>query len=48
MVIIALVLALGVVGALTVTILIIQIAEARGCPLTTPAANASKGRCFGH
>jgi hypothetical protein len=46
MVIIALVVALGVVGAITVTIVIIQIAEARGCSGTNPALNRSQGRCF--
>jgi hypothetical protein len=29
-----------------VTIPLQQEAEARGCPVGTPAANASKGKCF--
>jgi hypothetical protein len=45
MVIIALVIALGVVGAVTVTVLVIQYAEAVGCK-NSLAFNASKGRCF--
>jgi hypothetical protein len=45
-VIIAIVIALGLLGVVAVTIVTIQIAEARGCSGTTPAANASKGRCF--
>jgi hypothetical protein len=45
--IIAIVALLGVV-ALTVAVIIPlqQEAEARGCPLATPAINASKTRCF--
>ena len=52
MVIIALVLALGVVGAVTVTVFIIQQAEAAGCINSNApgggsvAFNASKGKCF--
>jgi hypothetical protein len=50
--IIALMAALAIVGVVVVTVatLTIQLqeAEARGCPLSTPAPNASKGRCFGH
>jgi len=45
MVIIALVLALGLMGAVVVTVFIIQQAEAAGCR-TSVAANASKGRCI--
>ena len=44
-VIIAIVLALGLMGAVVVTIFIIQEAEARGCR-TGIAVNASKGRCL--
>lgn len=44
-VIIARILALGLMGAVAVTVVIIQQAEAAGCPLTSKAANASKGRC---
>lgn len=42
--------ALGLVAVVVAVqvISITQEAEARGCPLTTPGANASKGRCFGH
>jgi hypothetical protein len=41
--------ALGLVAVVAVQVIsIAQEAEARGCPLTTPGANASKGRCFGH
>jgi hypothetical protein len=37
----------GVVIVLAVTTLpTLQEAEARGCPGTNPAFNASKGRCF--
>jgi hypothetical protein len=40
---------LGVVVVVTVAVTIpLQQAEARGCPLGTPAVNASQGRCFGH
>lgn len=45
----AIVAGLGLFGVVVVTIAAIpQQAEAAGCPLNTPAANASKGRCFGH
>jgi hypothetical protein len=50
-VIIAIVLTLGLMGAVAVTIFVIQIAEARGCINPNApaggsiAANASKGRC---
>jgi hypothetical protein len=44
-VIIAIVLALGLTGAVVVTIFIIQEAEAAGCK-TSVAVNASKGRCL--
>jgi hypothetical protein len=37
---------LGVVVITVATIPLQQEAEARGCPLGTPAPNASKGRCF--
>jgi hypothetical protein len=37
---------LGVVVIIIVTIPLQQEAEARGCPLSSPGANASKGRCF--
>jgi hypothetical protein len=37
---------LGVVAITMVTIPLQQEAEARGCPVGTPAANASKGKCF--
>ena len=45
---VALMLALGVLGIFVAdTIIAIQEAQAqRGCPLGTPALNASKGRCF--
>jgi uncharacterized membrane protein YjgN (DUF898 family) len=46
-VVIAILAVLAVLGAVAVTVLIIaQQAEARGCPLNTPAPNAAKGRCF--
>jgi hypothetical protein len=47
MVLFALVAALGLVTVVAVDlILTMQEAEAsRGCPLTSPAANASRGRC---
>jgi archaellin len=46
MVMIALVVALGVMGAVVITIFVIQQeAEAVGCKTGT-AANASKGRCI--
>jgi hypothetical protein len=48
--IIALVAALALLGVVVVTVAVtipsLQEAEARGCPLGTPAPNASKGRCF--
>jgi hypothetical protein len=48
--IIAIVAALAVLGVVVVTVaaLTIQLqeAEARGCPIGTPAPNASKTRCF--
>jgi hypothetical protein len=48
--IIAIVAALGLLGVVAITIVTIplqlQEAEARGCPPTGPAPNASKGRCF--
>jgi hypothetical protein len=47
--IIALVAALAVLGVVVVTVAVtipLQEAEARGCPGTNPAFNASKGRCF--
>ena len=49
--IIAIVAALAVLGVVVVTVatLTIQLQEAeaqRGCPLGTPAPNASSGRCF--
>jgi hypothetical protein len=44
-VIIAIVIALGLMGAVAVTVFVIQEAEARGCKTST-AFNASKGRCF--
>jgi hypothetical protein len=48
--VIAIVAALGVLGVVVVTVATLTIqmqgAEAAGCPLTGPAANASKGRCF--
>jgi hypothetical protein len=44
-VIIAIVIALGLLGAVAITLVIIQHAEARECPVGTPAGNASKTRC---
>ncbi len=49
--VIAIVAALAVIGVVVVTVAVnmqlLQEAEAqRGCPLDTPAPNASKGRCF--
>jgi hypothetical protein len=48
--VIAIVAALAVLGVVVVTVaaLTIQLqeAEARGCPIGTPAPNASKTRCF--
>ena len=37
---------LGVVIVLAVMTIPVQEAEARGCPVATPAVNASQGRCF--
>jgi hypothetical protein len=37
-----------VVVSVAVTIPLQQQAEARGCPIGTPAVNASQVRCFGH
>jgi hypothetical protein len=46
-VIIAIVAALALLGVVVVTVVTIsQEAEARGCPLGTPAPNASKLRCL--
>jgi hypothetical protein len=37
----------GLVGVVVIdSILTTQEAEARGCPVSSPAANASKTRCF--
>jgi hypothetical protein len=51
-VIIAIVIALGLMGAVAITVFVIQQAEARGCesgfPNSARGINASKGRCFGH
>nr|MDQ3854578.1 hypothetical protein [Thermoproteota archaeon] len=47
--IIAIVAALAVLGVVVVMVAVtipMQQAEARGCPGTNPAINASKGRCF--
>ena len=48
--IIAIVAALAVLGVVAITLVTIplqlQEAEARGCPPDSPAANASKTRCF--
>ena len=45
---VALILALGVLGILVAdTIIAIQEADARGCKSSVPF-NASQGRCFGH
>jgi hypothetical protein len=45
--VIAIVAALVLLGVVAVTIVTIaQEAEARGCPITGPAVNASKARCF--
>jgi hypothetical protein len=49
LVIIAIIAALALLGVVMVTVAVtmqLQEAEARGCPLGTPAPNASKGRCF--
>jgi hypothetical protein len=49
---IALVAAVALLGVVVVTVAVTiplqQQAEAAGCPLGTPAVNASRGRCFGH
>jgi hypothetical protein len=48
--VIAIVAALAVLGVVVVTVAVtiptLQQAEAAGCPLSSPAVNASKGRCF--
>jgi hypothetical protein len=48
--IIAVVAALALLGVVVVMVVVTiplqQEAEARGCPVGTPAANASKGKCF--
>ena len=46
--VIAIVLALGLLGVVAITIVSIplQQAEARGCPIASPGLNASQGRCF--
>ncbi len=47
--VIAIVSALAMFGVVMVTVattIQLQEAEAQGCPLGTPAPNASKGRCF--
>jgi len=46
--IIAVVAALALFGIVAITIVTTQLqqAEARGCPIGTPAPNASKTRCF--
>jgi hypothetical protein len=42
----ALIAALGLVTVVAVDIMLTtQEAEARGCPISSPGANASKGRC---
>jgi hypothetical protein len=42
----ALIAALGLVAAVAVDIMLtMQEADARGCPISSPGANASKGRC---
>jgi hypothetical protein len=47
MVLFALVAALGLVAVVAVDVLLtMQEAEAKGCPVGTPAPNASKTRCF--
>jgi hypothetical protein len=50
MAVIAIVAALALFGVVAITIVTIPIqlqqAEARGCSPTTPAFNASQGRCF--
>jgi hypothetical protein len=50
--VIAIVAALALLGVVVVTVAVTiplqQQAEAAGCPLGTPAVNASRGRCFGH
>jgi len=43
----AIIAAFGIVTVVAVEALsIVQEAEARGCPVSTPAANASKTRCI--
>jgi hypothetical protein len=47
--IIAIVAALALLGIVVVTVAFtipLQQAEARGCPISTPAVNASHARCF--
>jgi uncharacterized membrane protein YjgN (DUF898 family) len=48
--VIAVVAALAVFGVVAVTLVTISLqqqqAEAAGCPTSSPALNASKGRCF--
>jgi hypothetical protein len=48
--VIAIVAALGLLGVVVIATITIplqqQQAEARGCPADSPAANASKTRCF--
>jgi hypothetical protein len=50
--VIAIVAAVALLGVVVVTVAVTiplqQQAEAAGCPLGTPAVNASRGRCFGH
>jgi hypothetical protein len=47
MVLFAIVAAIGLVTVVAVDIILTaQEAEAKGCPATSPAANASKTRCF--
>lgn len=45
---IVLAIAVGVIVVADMIVLPILEALARGCSGTTPALNASKGRCFGH
>jgi hypothetical protein len=43
----AIVAAMGLIGVVAIEIMLVtENAEARGCPVGTPAANASKTRCF--
>jgi len=45
--VIAIIAALALLGVVVVTVVTLtQEAEARGCPITGPAVNASKARCF--